>query len=151
MFLLFCVFQTSLYQYMYIHIFISLCAWIYDSVVPQRKRYDTSKKTPTYPCFAYPRNPFFPQIKGIPKHKPLVGGLPGYVPGYVPGVCWKILRDTRQLLNFCMAQLRAFLGLPKVLPVMVLVMPEDQNRGGKTGREKECKALHFGWIWNVTN
>jgi len=43
-----------------------------------------------------------------------------------------------------MAQLRAFLGLPKVLPVMVLVMPEDQNRGGKTGREKECKALHFG-------
>ena len=34
-----------------------------------------------------PGIPFHPQMKGIPKHKLLVGGL-----GYVPGVCWRIHR-----------------------------------------------------------
>ena len=35
-----------------------------------------------------PDIPFHPQMKGIPKHKLLVGGL-----GYAPGVCCKVLRS----------------------------------------------------------
>ena len=34
-----------------------------------------------------PDIPFHPQMKAIPNHKLLVGGL-----GYAPGVCWKVLR-----------------------------------------------------------
>ena len=47
---------------------------------------NNSKRTPTYP-WSIPQASPKPQMKGIPNHKLLVGGL-----GYVPGVCWKILR-----------------------------------------------------------
>ena len=44
-------------------------------------------REPQHTPGAYPKHPFHPQMKGIPKHKLLVGGL-----GYAPGVCWKVLR-----------------------------------------------------------
>ena len=59
-----------------------------------------SKGTPTYP-WSIPQTSPNPQMKGIPNHKLLVGGL-----GYAPGVCWKVLRD---MLNFRAVHCRSFL------------------------------------------
>ena len=67
--------------------------WNYTSEYPQAVEVlgwiglGLSKGTPTYPGYSIPQASRNPQMKGIPKHKLLVGGL-----GYVPGVYWKVLR-----------------------------------------------------------
>ena len=60
-----------------------LVAFVVSSIFAKMIR--ASKRTPTYP-WSIPQASPKPKMKGIPKHKLLVGGL-----GYAPGVCWKIL------------------------------------------------------------
>ena len=55
-----------------------------------------SKRTPTYPCFAYPRHPKktlkWKEFRLINKWLK--------VWGYVPGVCWKIFRNRKCIYQY---------------------------------------------------